>query len=299
MCASWNPNAITFADNNTLGSQPISVFVDRNNTVYATAFTLNRVLVWSDGSPLPTRNLSGSLNNSYSIFASSVGDVYVDNGVYNKRVDRWTLDAVNSTIAMYVNGICSGLFIDVYNYLYCSRNGDHQVIKKSLNSDTNTSTVVAGNGTAGNASDMLNKPVGIFITIRLDLYVADCGNNRIQLFSSGRLNGTTVVGSGASGTTSLNCPTGVIFDADEHLFISDYNNRIIRSISSGFECLFGCTGGGGSTAIQLNNPRSLSFDSHGNLFVADRNNSRIQKFLLTTNSCGEYFSLFSHQFISI
>ena len=190
---------------------------------------------------------------------------------------------------MYVTGVCYGLFIDVYNYIYCSRYGEHQVIKKSLNSGANMSTVVAGNGTAGNASHMLHGPRGIFVTIRLDLYVADCGNNRVQLFSSGQLNGTTVVGSGASGTMSLNYPMGVILDADEHLFISDYNNnRIIRSISSGFECLFGCIGGGGSTATQLNNPRSLSFDSYGNLFVADRSNNRIQKFLLTTNSCGEY-----------
>ena len=62
VCASWNLNATTFADNATLGTQPTSVFVDRNNTVYATAFIFNRVLVWSDGNLLPTRNISGSLN---------------------------------------------------------------------------------------------------------------------------------------------------------------------------------------------------------------------------------------------
>ena len=132
------------------------------------------------------------------------------------------------------------------------------------------------------------EPRGIFVTVNLDLYVADSGNNRIQLFPSGQLNATTVAGNGSSYSMTLNSPTAVVLDADKNLFVSDFNNhRIVRFSSSNCQCLFGCTGGSGAGMNQLNNPHSLSFDSNGNLYVVDVGNNRIQKFLLEKNSCGK------------
>ena len=164
----------------------------------------------------------------------------------------------------------------------------HQVIKYWLMSTVNKSVIAAGTGTSGSASNMLFYPHGIFVSINFSLYVADCGNDRIQLFQSGQLNGTTIVGNGTIGTMTLHCPTGIVLDAGGYLFIVDSNNhRIIGSGSDGFRCLVGCLGQG-STADTLSYPATLSFDSNGNMFVTDQNNSRIQKFLLATNSCGKY-----------
>ena len=273
---------------NTTGANPYEVFVDSNNTVYVPSTALDRVLVWLEGNMTPTRNISGGLNNPCSTFVTLNGDIYVDNGYTNHRVDKWTVNRTNSTTVMYVNGICYSLFLDFTNNLYCSLGNFHQVVKISLYDKVNTSIIVAGNGTAGLASTMLNNPRDVLVDMRLNLYVADCTNDRIQLFKPGFLNGTTVVGNGASGTFILNCPIGIVMDADDHLFISDYHShRIIGSGPNGFRCIVGCAGVAGSASNQLNNPWSLSFDSHGNLFVADRNNSRIQKFLLATNSCGK------------
>ena len=56
---------------------------------------------------------------------------------------------------------------------------------------------------AGSASDRLADPQGIFVDIDFNLYVADNGNNRIQLFLPGQLNATTVAGIGAPGTITL------------------------------------------------------------------------------------------------
>lgn len=136
---------------------------------------------------------------------------------------------------------------------------------------------------------MLHGPRGIFISTNFSLYVADCYNNRIQLFQQGRSHGTTVAGAGASGAISLLCPTSVILDGDGYLFIADsQQNRIIASSESGFRCILGCTGLAGSTSDTLQQPWTLSFDSHGNLFVTDMLNIRIQQFLLATRSCSEY-----------
>jgi DNA-binding beta-propeller fold protein YncE len=136
---------------------------------------------------------------------------------------------------------------------------------------------------------MLDRPQGIFVDTRLNLYVADCNNDRIQLFQSGQLNGTTLAGNGATGTTTLSCPNGVVIDADGYLFIVDRNyNRIVGSGSNGFRCIVGCTGVIGSASNQLSAPFALNFDSYGNIFVLDAFNNRVQKFLLMANTCGEF-----------
>jgi DNA-binding beta-propeller fold protein YncE len=159
-----------------------------------------------------------------------------------------------------------------------------------LNSSLNILKIVAGTGSADSASNTLDNPRGIFVDINFNLYVADCGNDRIQLFQSGKLFGITIAGNSSLNTTiTLNCPTGIILDADNYLYIVDSGNqRIIASGSNGFQCLVGCSGTSGSAANQLNNPWSISFDSYGNIFVTDQGNHRIQKFIFSINSCGKF-----------
>jgi sugar lactone lactonase YvrE len=151
--------------------------------------------------------------------------------------------------------------------------------------------IAAGNGSLGSTSDLLNSPRGIYVDINFNLYVADSGNNRIQLFQSGQLTGTTIVGSTSSTTTiTLNGPTGLVLDADNYLFIVDSNNhRIIASGPNGFRCLVGCSETNGSSSSQLFYPQNMAFDSYGNIYVTDRNNNRIQKFILQDNLCSKLF----------
>ena len=110
---------------------------------------------------------------------------------------------------------CNNLFIDLANNLYCSKEQEHQVIKFSINKNLVSTEIVAGNGTNGTTPYSLNFPNGIFVDSRLNLYVADSGNDRIQLFRYGEMNATTVAGNKALGTKiGLNFPTGVVVDAN-------------------------------------------------------------------------------------
>ena len=179
-------------------------------------------------------------------------------------------------------------FIDISHTLYCSINVGHKVVKRWLDDNSTTLTIVAGTGSSGNALSALSWPQGIFVNVNFDLYVADYGNHRIQLFHLGEQNGITVAGSTSAHTTiSLNYPIGIVLDADRYLFIVDSrNNRIVGSGPTGFRCLVGCDGSG-SSSNSLKIPTSLSFDSYGNMFVIDSGNNRIQKFLLMTNSCSK------------
>ncbi|CAF1263922.1 unnamed protein product [Adineta steineri] len=280
----WSSNAITFADTTMIGIYPYGVFVDNNNTVYVSEYSLNSVQAWPEGSSNPTRTISGSLNLPYTVFVTSNSDVYVDNGNSNSQVDKWTVNATTGVSVMNVKAACCGLFIDIDNNIYCTPLYYHQVNMKSLNSNSNIWTIAAGTGCAGSTSNTLYDPRGIFVDTDLNLYVADFTNNRVQKFLSKQVNGITIAGTGGTGTISLNGPNGVVLDADGYVFIAEYyNNRIVGSGPSGFRCLVGCSTVAGSASNQLYYPTSLSFDSYGNMFVADNVNHRIQKFSITSN----------------
>jgi hypothetical protein len=176
--ASWNPNAITFANISLVGQNPDGIFVNSNNSVYVTDRQNGRIRIWMNDTINRTRTITGGLVNPLSIFVTTNGDIYVDNGGLNGRVDKWTLNSNTSVPVMYVKSYCYGLFVDINDALYCSIYNQHQVVKKWLNDNINASTIGAGTGLSGSASNMLNEPRGIFVDINFDLYVAD--NNKKQ-----------------------------------------------------------------------------------------------------------------------
>jgi len=268
----WNSNATTF-----VGINPHGIFINSNNSIYITDVNADQIHIWQNENDLnPTKTIEGNLSDPFSLFVTTNGDIYVDNG-NNRRVDKWIRENETWISVMNVSSVCSGLFIDIYENLYCSMGDNNRV-------DKNWSTI-AGTGVVGSQSDMLNNPCGIFVDINLDLYVADSGNNRIQLFRLNQRNGITVAGKGSAKVTiELNLPSGIVLDGDRHLFIVDSgNHRIIGSDENGFRCIFGCSGYG-QTNDKLTYPRAISFDSYGNIYVTDFGNNRMQKIFLSKKS---------------
>jgi hypothetical protein len=270
--------------------QPDGIFVNTNNTVYVASS--KAVLIWQEDNTNVTRTISNNQSTPNTVFVSTNGDTYVGfESSPSYWVDKYTLSATNAELVMNVDNSCFGLFVDLNNTLYCSMENIHLVVKKSLNSNGTSSSIAAGNGSAGSGSFLVNGPRGIFVDNESNLYVSDRNNNRIQLFSFGQLNGTTVAGNGAIGTAgsiSLNQPTDVVLDADNYLFIVDSNNsRIIGSGPYGYRCLVGCYGSGGTPTNPLSSLRSLSFDTYGNIFVTDKFSNQVHKFLLSTNYCSK------------
>jgi len=274
--ATWNSNATNFA-NETL------IFINSNNSIYIPNQKTNEILIWNNDKL--SKKIISSLSNSSSIFVTINGDIYVGNGVNHGRIDKWI--ATNETwtsVMMNVTSTCYAIFIDIYESLYCSMFNNHRIDKKW----SNGTTIIV----AGSELNTLNHPWGIFVDINFDLYVADSGNNRIQLFRRNQRNGITVAGNGSAKLTiELKYPTGIVLDGDRHLFIVDHgNHRIIGSDENGFRCIFGCSGSGGSRNDKLYFPMSMSFDSYGNIYVTDQFNHRIQK-IVKNNICGKKFYL--------
>ncbi|UJR08007.1 hypothetical protein I4U23_012285 [Adineta vaga] len=163
------------------------MFINTENTLYVTIDSLGELLVWSDGNNTLERHITINSSNLFGVFATTNGDIYFANGLPRRAIYR--------------------LFVDINNTLYCSQDTEHQVIKKSLEISSNNVTIVAGNGSNGSTSYLLDDPQGIFVDTKFNLYVADYGNDRIQFFPSNELNGTTVAGTGAPTTITLDGPT--------------------------------------------------------------------------------------------
>ena len=287
-CVAWNPVASTFANSTTIGTSPSTVFITVNNSVFVTSTDLNRIVMWSSAPAVSPTILASTLTRPRGLFVASTGKIYVDNGLAFGRVETWTSDGTTSlnSVNVSVNSSCFGLFLVEPGSLYCSLGSLNRVVTVSLSNLSTTSALVAGTGENGSSSNTLSDPHGIFVDAALDLYVADSGNNRIQLFPRGASNATTVAGDGAPGTISLSRPRAVVVDVVDVLFIADtMNHRIVASGPGRFRCLVGCTGTAGSAANELNTPASLSFDRDGHLFVVDGGNARIQKFDMQTISC--------------
>jgi len=285
--ATWNSIAMTFANQSFVGANPYGIFVNSNNSIYIPNRETGQIHIWLNENHLnPTKTIEGNLFESFSLFVTMNGDIYVDNGPANGRVNKWIRENETWISVMNVTSYCYDLFVDIYENLYCSLHNNHRVDKKWSNG---TTTIVAGRGVQGLSSDMLNGPVGIFVDINFDLYVADYENHRIQLFYLNQRNGITVAGKTSTNLTiELNHPTGVVLDGDQYLFIVDQgNHRIIDSDENGFHCIFGCSGGG-STNNKLFYPISMSFDSYGNIYVTDQYNNRVQKISLSKKSDRKY-----------
>jgi DNA-binding beta-propeller fold protein YncE len=264
--------------------------VNTNNTIYVANKENNTILVWHEKSNNPTKIIHRDFDIPLSLFVTSNGDIYVGDGNYtNGQVQRWIAETNTFVTVMNVDSSCTGLFVDINDTFYCLMSWHHQVVKRSLNDPVMTSNrVAAGTGIRGSASNQLEWPLGIFVDVNLDLYVADCDNDRVQLFSSGESYGITVAGrQSLNPTITLRCPSGIVLDAEKYLFIVDRKNgRIVGSGLNGFRCLIGCYGEG-SKSNQLSYPFSFSFDRSGNMFVADGRNHRIQKFSLIKESFGK------------
>ena len=276
------------ADETVVGSIPEDIFIDRNNTIYVPDRDNGRIQMWNANSKTP---MTIDLDDRFiykGLFVSLDGNIYIGD-LGDGTVKKLSRNGTKSTVVLKFDDYCSALFVDINNYLYCSIINKHQVVKQLLDGIANMSIIVAGTGINGKASDMLYYPRGIFVDINLDLYVADWGNNRIQLFKAGQLNGTTVAGVDTTPSIVLDGPAAVFLDADRYLFLVDmFHHRIIGSRSNGFFCVTGCSSvDGGSASDQLSTPFSAAFDSYGNIYVTDTVNNRIQKFNLLTNISGK------------
>ena len=281
-CAEWNLNGTRFINDPMRTFQPHTLFLDRNNTLYVTNPATYGIYKSLNGSNNFNIKIIDSRGTPQGLFISTTGDIFTSDEEFG-LVDRWIAKSKIVELAARFCRRCESIFISIHDVIYCSITEDHQIVTKALYNYSDLMTIVAGVGFEGFAENMLKFPERIFVNINLDLYVADSGNHRVQLFHSGEANAITIAGS--LNTTKLNRPTSVVLDVNNYVYIVDHeNHRIVASTPYGFRCIVSCNGSG-SSSDRLKSPQSMAFDNFGNIYVTDPWNNRIQKFSVLNNTC--------------
>ncbi len=187
--------------------------------------------------------------------------------------------------------------VDTLNNVYIADQGNNCIRK------VNTSgiiTTVAGNGTPGysgdggpaTAAELIN-PYGLSVDLAGNIYIADCGNNRIrEVNTSGII--STMAGNGINAfsgdggpatAAELYGPFGVAADIFGNVYIVDQINNRIRVVnSSGIISTIAGNGfpgydgdGGPATAAEIYSPWDVSVDALGNVYIADEINERVRE----------------------
>ena len=131
-------------------------------------------------------------------------------------------------------------------------------------------------GQHGLGDGMFKYPLGVAVSDRDEIVVADQCNHRVQVFGS---NGTFLRTFGSKGENAgeFTNPFGIAIDKDRKIFVTDKNNHRVQIFSWEGRHL-ASFGDKGSLDSQLFNPWGLSLDSTGNIIVADKDNKMIKIF---------------------
>ncbi|CAF3973894.1 unnamed protein product [Rotaria sp. Silwood1] len=116
---------------------------------------------------------------------------------------RWNTTGITVAGIMNQRGTASnlldwpmGLAIDSSNTLYVAEYSNNRVQKFLSGMSNGTTVAEQANGVQNRTSTTLNFPVGVTVDSSGNIYVADSGNSRVQLWASGASSGSTVAGNG-------------------------------------------------------------------------------------------------------
>ncbi len=130
-------------------------------------------------------------------------------------------------------------------------------------------------GSSGSGNGQFSYPKYTAIDGEGNVWVSDCGNNRIEKFSAkGAF--LAAYGKAGSGEVQFNCPTGIDINQSAHdIYVSDSENKRIEelSLTGAYVRSFGTSGEGA-----LTKPGGLKIDSAGNVWVPDLSADRIVEF---------------------
>jgi sugar lactone lactonase YvrE len=145
-------------------------------------------------------------------------------------------------------------------------------------------------GTMGTDPGQFTNPAALALDADGNLYVADSGLDRIQVFDAA---GGFLRQWGQTGTRDGEFDEiyGVAVDDSGNVYATDYQNTRVEKFGSD-GTFVKAWGTPGNAAGQLYKPEAITTDSAGNVYVADTGNFRVQKFdpdgnhLLTIGSRG-------------
>ncbi len=299
---------------------PRGVAVDASY-IYVADSNNHRVQVFDRAAPYSYQDTLGWGSGNYAfnlpcdVAVDSAGNLYVADTL-NHRVQKY-----NSSLA-YVRtfGVTGVPYLtDDYHYnqpnkVAVDANGNIAILEDEgrghrlilLDASGVPQFSIGEAGVLGWDNEHFNDARGVTFDAEGNIYVGDCANHRVQIFTSAGVYSSTL-GSSGQENDQFSCPAGVTFDGSGNLFVADSGNQRVQKFDSNlnYVATLGETGVSGDDNDHFNNPSDVAVDMSGNIFVVDTYNERVQKFdssltwqmtLGVTGECGGDFDHFCTPF---
>ena len=242
-----------------------------------------------DGSPLVRDGKQSAFSDPFGVVIADDGTIYVADAGESNRIRKISPDGNVSTLAGGTEGFADGtgaaasfnspsaLALGPDGNLYVADTGNNRIRKVTPTGQVST---VAGDGTAGYvdgpaAKAQFNGPIGLSVSGRGDIYVADTYNDVIRMITTeGEV--TTIAGGGTPGFADgeqklalFDTPSGILA-TDSSLIVADTGNRCLRRVSAeGNVTTLTITG------EELSRPMGLAISYDHFLYVTELDRSRV------------------------
>jgi sugar lactone lactonase YvrE len=156
-----------------------------------------------------------------------------------------------------------------------------EAVGEALRSESALLEAAANDGSEEFASGIANVEIevdGVPVEPKARLYVADKGNNRIEVFGDGG-EFISKFGSGGSGDGQLSEPKDVAVDAKGNVWVADGGNSRVEEFDpeGKFIRKFGSYGTA-QGQFSYGGPEGIAIDLKGHVWIADTLNARLQEF---------------------